>query len=113
LLIAQNDPRQRIGGALCGPGFLSLPGPHKPFEEALMEKFVYASGALRKYLHARAKGASQELLSELSAQSLVEQDGPRLRLVVSNSENGGKKETAEPASSPADAADDEDPDLAG
>jgi hypothetical protein len=73
-----------------------------------MEKFVYTSGALKKYLHARAKGATLEHLAELSAQSLREQDerrpGPRLRLVASND----AKEVAEPASAPADAADSED-----
>jgi hypothetical protein len=86
LLIAQNYPRL-LGGGACVGRFYPPAGPHNTFEEVLMEKFVYTSGALKKYLHARARGATPEHLAELSAQSLVEQGGPRLRLVVSNDES--------------------------
>jgi hypothetical protein len=76
-----------------------------------MPDFCYASPALRKFLVARAQGADPKLLSELMARSLVEQDhGRRLRLVVSND---GSDESKEASSSPADAADNENPDLAG
>jgi hypothetical protein len=38
---------------------------------------IYATGALKKFLSARAQGASRELLTQLSADSLLELEAER------------------------------------
>ena len=40
---------------------------------------IYATGALRKFLEARAQGAPRELLLQLSADSLAELEAERSR----------------------------------
>jgi hypothetical protein len=64
------------------------PGPHIPAkDEATMNTIemktinvIYASGALKKFLDARAQGASRELLMQLSADSLAELDVERSKV---------------------------------
>jgi hypothetical protein len=38
---------------------------------------IYATGALKKFLDARAQGASKEVLTQFSADALVEQEAER------------------------------------
>jgi hypothetical protein len=62
---------------------------------------IYATGALRKFLDARAQGASPELLTKLSAESLSEMEElelrssarPHLRLVFSEGAPAEHSET--------------------
>ena len=42
-----------------------------------MINVIYATGALKKFLDARASGASRELLMQLSAESLLELEAER------------------------------------
>ena len=74
-LIAQMPPS--LGGNPEGPGRL---GPS--FREAKMKTInvIYASGALAKFIQARAQGESKELLAQLSADALLEQEREKSRM---------------------------------
>jgi hypothetical protein len=86
------------GGNPAGGEF---PHPHFTSEEKMkMINLIHASGALKKFLDARAQGASPELLTKLSAESLLEAqrpssgERPRLRLVFSEGIPAAPGETA-------------------
>jgi hypothetical protein len=50
---------------------------------------IYATGALRKFLDARAKGAPRELLVQLSTESLAELEAERLASEPAPTSNSG------------------------